>query len=194
MQFPVTMNFKLLALTPQVTITDANGQVVCFVKQKMFKLKEQITVFSDEGQQQPIFGINADKVLDFSARYRFTDSSGQEFGAVKRQGRKSIWKARYDVYRGEQVVATIQEKNPWVKVGDALFSEIPVVGLLTGYVFNPSYEVVGSDGQVLVSITKKPSFTSRTFVIEQVGQLDESMSVSTILSTLMMVLRERRRG
>ena len=194
MQFPVTVEFKLLALTPQVTVTDANGQLICYVKQKMFKLKEQIDVYQDAEKQQHLYAINADKVLDFSARYRFTDQLGQELGSVKRHGSKSIWKARYDIYHGEQVAATIKEDNVWVKVGDSLFSGIPLVGMLSGYVFNPSYTIRGADEQVLATVKKRPGFTSRTFVIDEVAELDEMSEVRSILSVLLMILRERNRG
>jgi len=194
MQFPITMEFKLLALTPQVSVTDANGQLVCFVKQKMFKLKEKIDIFQDVEKQTALFSISADKVLDYSARYRFTDPLGQEIGSTKRHGRKSIWKARYDIYQGEQVEATIKEDNAWVKVGDGLFSEIPFVGMLSGYVFNPTYTVADPNGTVLAKIKKRPGFTSRTFEIDKISEMSEASETRIVLAILMMTLRERRRG
>ena len=108
MQFPVSLEFKKLALAPQIIVTDASGKMQFYVRQKMFKLKESITVFADVEQTRPLYKIDADKVIDFSARYHFKDQNGIEIGSIKRQGRKSLWKAHYDIYDGEQIVATIQ--------------------------------------------------------------------------------------
>ena len=194
MQFPVAMEFKLAALTPQITMSDASGQTIFYVKQKMFKLKESINVFADVEQTHQLYQINADRVVDFSARYRFTNMSGQELGSVKRQGRASLWKARYDILEGENQIGTISEKNPWMKVGDSLFGEIPVVGLLSGYVFNPTYQVMGPDGQAIVEVKKEPSFTGRRFTITAMQDVPEANQHRLLLAILMMTLRERSRG
>ena len=45
MQFPLQLRFKVLALATQIYVTDASGATVFYVKQKMFKLKEDIAVF-----------------------------------------------------------------------------------------------------------------------------------------------------
>jgi hypothetical protein len=62
MDYPLQLSFKLMALTPQIYVSDARGQMRMYVKQKMFKLRESITVFQDESQSQPLFHINADRV------------------------------------------------------------------------------------------------------------------------------------
>ena len=43
------------------------GNLIGYVKQKMFKLKEDINIFADENQTQQRFNIKADRVIDFSA-------------------------------------------------------------------------------------------------------------------------------
>ena len=39
MNFPLRLRFKLLTLFSRIEVTDATGQLVCFVKKKAFKLK-----------------------------------------------------------------------------------------------------------------------------------------------------------
>ncbi len=134
MQYPLELTFKFWALAPQISVLDAQQNLVFYVKQKLFKLKEAITVFADGEQQRPLYYIKADRIIDFSARYDFTDADGNYLGAVKRRGMKSFWRARYDIFDGDSSKIHIQEKNPWIKVLDALFAEIPVVGMFTGYV------------------------------------------------------------
>jgi hypothetical protein len=196
MHYPLKLTFKLWALAPQIFVRDAQENVVFYVKQKLFKLKEKITVFTDETQQNPKFYIQADRIIDFSARYNFSDVNGQLLGAVKRKGWKSIWKAHYDIFapNSDRIVMTINEENPWVKVLDTLFAEIPLVGIFTGYVFNPKYLVTHTDGRVVMHLEKQPAFLSRIFHIKQVDYLNESEEQIALLSLLMMILLERQRG
>ena len=67
MNFPIDLSFKILALASQIYIRDANGNLMGYVKQKMFKLKEDINIFADETQTRQQFNIKADRVIDFSA-------------------------------------------------------------------------------------------------------------------------------
>jgi hypothetical protein len=194
MQYPLELTFKLWALAPQISVVDAQNNLIFYVKQKLFKLKEAITIFADGEQTRPLYYINADRIIDFSARYDFTDSNGSYIGSVKRRGLKSIWRARYDIFDGETTTLNIQEKNPWVKVADALFAEIPILGLFTGYVFNPVYLVSRDDGTIVMRLEKIPTFLSRKFIIKAVDQLSDRQEQQILLSLLMMLLLERNRG
>lgn len=194
MHYPLQLTFKLWTFAPQVSITDEQNNLIFYVKQKLFKFKESITVFADHQQNQPLYYINADRIIDFSARYDFTDTNNNYVGSVKRRGLKSIWRARYDIFDGEVNTFNIQEKNPWIKVADALFAEIPVIGILSGYVFQPIYLVSRDDGNVVMRLEKNPSFFSRRFTIKAVDQLSYSEEQQVLLSLLMLLLLERNRG
>ncbi|NJR19709.1 MAG: hypothetical protein HC785_31315 [Calothrix sp. CSU_2_0] len=194
MQYPLQLTFKFWALSPQISIADAQGNLLFYVKQKLFKLKEAITVFADAERTRPLYYIKADRIIDFSARYEFTDENGTPIGAVKRQGLKSLWRARYDVFDGESVNFTIQEKNPWVKIADALFQEIPLVGMLSGFVFNPAYLVLRADSSVVMRLEKIPSFFSREFTIKALDTLNTKEEEQVLLSLMMMLLLEKNRG
>jgi uncharacterized protein YxjI len=194
MQYPLQLTFKFWAFSPQISIVDAQGNLVFYVKQKLFKLKEAITVFADVERTRPLYYMKADRIIDFSARYDFTNENGIPIGAVKRQGLKSLWRARYDVFDGESVNFTIQEKNPWVKIADALFQEIPVVGMLSGFVFNPAYLVLRDDASVVMRLEKIPSFFSRQFTIKAMDKLNEREEKQILLSLMMMLLLEKNRG
>ena len=195
MQFPLKLTFKILAVAPQITVTDASGQTVFYVKQKLFKLKEAITVFSDSSQTKELYKINADRVIDFSAKYHLTDVNGREIGAIKREGMRSIFKARYDVFDANGThVLDINEENAFVRVMDALFGEIPVIGMLSGYVFNPTYLVADMQGQVVMKIQKEPAFLETGFTITQERPMPDDETLRAVLGAFMMVLLERIRG
>ena len=195
MNYPLQLSFKHLAIARQLSVTDANGMLAFYVKQKAFKLKEAVTVFADAAQTQPLYTMNADKVLDFSATYDMTDHRGTYLGAVRRQGMKSIWKARYEILdKYAAPLMTIQEANPWIKVVDALVGEIPIIGIFTGYMFHPAYIVARPDGTEVMRLEKQPAFLHGKFKIGKLAILTESEEIHILLSLLMMVLLERNRG
>ncbi len=196
-QYPLHITFKIWTLAPnKISVVDDSGKLLFLMRQKAFRLKEVIVIYGDENMTAPLYEIKADRIIDFSARYNFTDSHGNELGGVKRQGMKSLWQARYDLFdpTSSAPIMTIQEENPWVKVADALFSEIPLVGMFTGYFFNPSYTVTRPDGAIVMRLSKLPGFLSRHFTIQQVDRLTDRQELQSILSVLMMILLERNRG
>ena len=194
LNYPLQLSFKIMAMAPQISVTDASGNLVAYVKQKLFKLKEAVTVFADVKQTQPLYKMNADRVLDFSARYHFADTQGTPLGSVKRQGMKSLWKAHYDILDGDNPVMSIQEESPWIKVADAILDQIPLVGLISGYIFHPAYLVSRPDGTAVMRLEKQPAFFEGKFKIEKKADLDPTEEQRVLLSLLMMILLERTRG
>lgn len=195
MNFPVDLTFKLLALASQIYVRDANGNLMGYVKQKLLKLKEDINVFADESQTTVIYNIKADRVLDFSARYTFRDGTGNVIGAIKRKGMRSIWKANYEIADAQdQHILTINEENGWVKVVDSLVGELPIIGMFTGYFFNPSYILSRVDGTPIARLAKQAAFFEGKFQITPQSQITPAEEVQVLLSFLTMTLLERGRG
>jgi uncharacterized protein YxjI len=195
MHYPISLSYKLLALASQIYIRDSGGNLIGYVKQKLLKLKEDINVYADEQQTQILFNIKADRVLDFSAKYNFTNNRGVFIGAIKRQGMRSIWKANYEVFDGSNnQVLQIHEENGWVKVVDSLIGEIPIVGMFSGYLFNPAYIVSKPDGTAVARLSKQPAFFESKFELESKTQLSGDEEVRLLLGVLTMSLLERSRG
>ena len=197
-QYPLHITFKIWTPSPnRVSVRDNQGKLVFVMRQKASQLKEVIIVYGYEQLSKPLYEIRADRIIDFSARYNFSDTKGTDLGGVKRQGFHSLWSAKYDIFDRLAVTTpmmTIREDKPWIKVLDALFSEIPIVGMFTGYVFNPSYTIARASGANVMKLVKIPGFLSRNFTIQKVDQLDEQEEIQSILSILMMIFLERRRG
>lgn len=192
--YPITIEFKIGTIANDFTARDANGRMIGYVRQKMFKFKEDIQVFADESKSKVNYAIKADKWIDFNTSYAFTNNNTDYIGRVGRKGMKSLWKASYDIFDDQNKPEYhIQEENPWAKVGDALLGEVPVLSMLTGYLCNPKYLVKNTSGEAVVRIKKEASFWGRKFTLEQLastGNDDERI----MLSTMMMLLLERRRG
>lgn len=195
MNYPIQLSFKILALASQIYIRDADGAMIGYVKQKMFKLKEDIGVFADESKTQLLFNIKADRIIDFSASYRFTDASGNVLGSIKRKGMRSILKAHYMIFdANDHQVMEIREENAWIKVIDAFIGEIPIVGMFSGYVFNPAYLVSRMNQETVLRSKKEPAFFESKFKLEPQGKIESDEETLVLLGVLTMTLLERSRG
>jgi hypothetical protein len=192
--YPLNLSFKILALAQQASLTDADGRLIFYVRQKFLRLVEAVTVFGDAEQTRPLYYINADRMLDISARYNITDVQGLSLGALKRHGLRSLWRSHYDILDGETPLMTITEENPWVKVLNGIFEEIPVVGMLSGYVLHPAYLASRTDGMAVMRLEKQPAFFEGKFIVENKMPLQEREETLVLLSLLMMILLERVRG
>ena len=169
--------------------------VIAYVRQKMFKFKEDIEIFADEEKSKVNYRIKADRWLDFSAAYSFTDDNKTDLGKIVRKGWRSIWKTDYDlVDQNGNIQYHIREENPWVKVIDSVFGEIPILGMFTGYFFNPTYLVTNLSDELIVELKKQPSFFGREFDVNKIGTLDGDDDDRILLGLMMMILLERRKG
>ncbi|MDO1447536.1 hypothetical protein Q0590_14805 [Rhodocytophaga aerolata] len=195
LSFPLTFTFKISTFSNDFIVEDANGTVIHFVRQKLFKFIEEVQVFNNESKSQVLYTIKANKWIDFSAAYIFADTRGLEIGRVARKGWASIWKARYEIYDENRIQDMfISEENGWVKVGDAILGEIPLLGIFTGYLFNPAYIVTRPNGTKVAKLKKEPSFFGRRFTVSKISDFQEGEEERLVLSLMMMILLERRRG
>ncbi len=72
-------------------VLDDSGQVVAYSKQKAFKLKEDIRIYTDESMATELLTIQARQIVDFSAAYDIVDSGeGRKVGAARRKGFSSL--------------------------------------------------------------------------------------------------------
>lgn len=196
LNYPLDFKFKISTLASDFNITDKNGNYVAYVRQKMFKLKEDVVVFNDESKTKELFRIRANKWIDFNASYSLNDLvDNKNFGRLARKGMRSLWKSSYDIMdANDQPKFKVQEDNAWVRFWDSLVGEIPIIGMFTGYFLNPSYTVTGIDGKAYFKLKKMPSFFGRRFQLDRLIDIDDEEESLVILSLLMMTLLERARG
>jgi hypothetical protein len=195
LKFPINLTFNIATVSNDFSALDAEDRVIAYVRQKLFKLKEDIEVFSDESRSEVNYKIKADRWIDFSAAYSITNGDGSELGKIARKGWRSMWKAEYHIIdQNEQFQYAVREENAWVRVMDHLIGEVPVVGMLTGYFFNPAYLVLDSNERPVVKLKKEKSFFGRKFQISKLENIDHDDQERIILSLMMMILLERRRG
>lgn len=195
LQYPLQFRFHISTLHSDFSITESNGNLLFYVRQKMFRLKEKVEVFSDRERTHKQFTLQANKWLDFNTSYDFTDVQNNMAGKLSRKGWRSIWKSHYEVFDNQgQQEFLITEKNPWTKVLDSVVGEIPVLGFFTGYLFNPSYLIKNNKGEIAAELKKEPSFFGRKFTLHKIKDIETGQQERLLLGLFMMVLLERSRG
>lgn len=94
-------------------IYDAAGRVVGYSKQKAFKLREDIRVYTDESASTELLTILARAVIDFSASYDVVDPlKGEPVGTLRRRGFKSMFRDEWLLLdTSGQEIGTIREDS-----------------------------------------------------------------------------------
>ena len=98
-QFPsYLLKRQAIALTGRFRFYDPSGNLVMFSEQKMFKLREDIRVYSDETKTQEVLSIKARQIIDFSAAYDVVDTAlNQKVGTLRRKGWSSMLRDEWQV-------------------------------------------------------------------------------------------------
>jgi hypothetical protein len=141
-QTQFTIRRKVLTLLgAKFHIYNAQGDLIGFSRQKAFKLKEDIRVYTDESMSRELLAILARQVIDFGAAYDVIDSaSGQKVGALRRSGLKSLFRDQWLVLdEDDRQIGVIQEDNQ-------------LLALVRRFVTNlipQSYNLLDSSGRAL---------------------------------------------
>jgi uncharacterized protein YxjI len=105
---------QVLALTGTIRLYNPSEQVVLYSRQKMFRLKEDIRVYSDESQTQELLYIQARQIIDFGAAYDIYDSLAQEkVGVLRRKGLRSLLRDEWEVLdASDRIIGRLFEDDP----------------------------------------------------------------------------------
>ncbi len=89
---------QVFALAGKFRVYDPSENLVLFSEQKMFRLREDIRVYSDESKSQEVLTIKARQIIDFSAAYDVMDSmTGEKVGVLRRKGWRSLLRDEWEV-------------------------------------------------------------------------------------------------
>lgn len=94
---------QFLALTGILRIYNPQEQLVLFCQQKLFRLKEDIRVYSDETKNRELLIIQARQVIDFSAFYDVVDSQYSiKIGGLRRKGFRSLVQDEWEIFDAQE--------------------------------------------------------------------------------------------
>jgi uncharacterized protein YxjI len=160
-------------------VFDENNQIIGYCKQKAFKLKEDIRLFTGENLSDELLVLKARSIIDFGSTYDITLPDGSNLGSLRRKGLKSSFVRdewmMFDADGNE--VITIREMGsfgPFIKRW--IFDEI-------AFLFPQRFECIrSSDGRTVAKFRQHFNlFVYRLGV--RIVEEDEHLDDLTILGT-----------
>ena len=171
--------FKLLG--GAFHVFDPAGNVVLYSKQKAFKLKEDIRIYTGEDMGTEVLTIRTDQIIDLGATYHVHDSQqgGVRVGSLKRKGLKSMLRDEWVILDSSgQEVGIIQEDS----VALALLRRLMVGWLLP----QRYYGTIGNNSVSVFTRNFNPfiSKISLDFNMDTQGQLDRRLGIAAVIMLL----------
>jgi uncharacterized protein YxjI len=77
---------------------DGDGELVAYVEQKTFALKEDLRFWGNEAKTVELFRVKARQRFDPRARYRVTDADVGEIGELGKEFRRSLARSTWRIY------------------------------------------------------------------------------------------------
>lgn len=193
LELDITM--KILTLAPQFYIRDTHGQQVGYIKQKLFRFKEAIDIFSNDQKTTLRYKIASDRVIDFSANYHFISMRDGVIGRTKQHGLRSLWRTEFEILDQTGTRFFIRLNNPMLQFIEGLLSMIPLLGdilnMLSGYFLNPTYTVTTLSGDEVATMKKLPALWDGKYEIRASQTVNERDSELIALSLLTLILMQR---
>ncbi|MCC7433239.1 MAG: hypothetical protein IT363_01035 [Methanoregulaceae archaeon] len=137
--------FKLMG--SNLRVYDPGGNLVLFVHQKAFRLREDIRVYTDESKSREILTIQARQIIDFSAAYDVTDAlSGVKVGALRRKGWSSLLRDSWEILDAHDIpIGKVTEDN----------MTLAMIRRLLVNLIPQSYDVVATSGQKIADFHQR---------------------------------------
>lgn len=109
-----TIRRKVLTLFgAKFHIYGPGGEVVGYCRQKAFKLREDIRLFTDESQSTGLLVMKAREIIDFGATYDVMLPDGRKIGSLRRKGIASLLRDSWLIFDpdGEEIGGIKEESG-----------------------------------------------------------------------------------
>jgi len=185
-----TIRAKVFDLVPQFFVTDHQGQMVGYCRQKLFKFKEEIILYTDRSRETELLRIKARQIIDFGATYDVKLPNGQSMGSLRRKGLKSTFvRDEYLVFdEHDTQIATLQE--------DSTFKALIRRFVDSAAPFMPQkFHLTDASGKEIAIFRQHFNplvFRMSVAVLEDHDQLDDLMLIA--IGILTVVIEGRQRG
>jgi len=112
----------------QFHVYDPQGRLLLFSRQKAFRLREDIRVYTDETESEERLWIRARQIIDFSAAYDVVASqTGELVGTLRRKGFSSLLRDSWEFLdeRGQPVGKMMEDSMTLALLRRFLVNLIP---------------------------------------------------------------------
>src|SRR5687767_12518887 len=129
---------------------DTPGRIFCFVKQKMFKFKEDVRFFTDQTMNTELMRIKARQRFDPTATYDVTAPDGSVIGRFSKVFGASLLRSTYKLFDADgQEVAIATEQNLFIALFRRLVGFVPNLGNFANWLPIPYHFVFKRGDQVI---------------------------------------------
>ncbi|MFE3454602.1 hypothetical protein ACFXJ8_37335 [Nonomuraea sp. NPDC059194] len=94
----------------------SEGPMIAFAEQKRMKLKEEVTLFTDESRTRALASFRARNVIDLGSGYDVFDEAGRPIGLFRKDFAQSLLRSTWHLDQPGLPTVTGQERNMWVAV------------------------------------------------------------------------------
>lgn len=132
---------QVFALTGKLRFYNPQDQLVLYVEQKMFRLREDIRIYNDESKSQEMLLIKARSIIDFNTAYDVVDQvTNQKIGTLRRKGWRSMMRDEWEVLDvNDNIIGMLFEDS----IGQALLRR-----LLLGSLLPQNYDMTIGEARV----------------------------------------------
>ena len=180
---------KIFSFAPKLYIWDRAGCSLAFVRKKIFAVRDDIRVFTDETQSFELLRIKGRNIIDFGAAFDVVDSlNEQKVGVLKRRGWKSLLRAEWNILDAlDQEIGKIREDSALLAAIRRLILRI----LPQNFTFELGGQVVGTAKQSwnIFAPTMTVDFTA-----DPGKKLDRRLVVAAIMLLMSVEKNEERSG
>ncbi len=151
---------KLTALVNRYTVHDPDtgsdkGLLVAFAEQKRFTMREQVQFFKEESKQNPVFSVEAEKIMDIHGRFFIKDENNRQIGVIKKSFKSSLLRSTYELMDGnEKLVALVQEKSKGLAIFRRLWEFIPYANDIP-FIFKYHFSFINPESKEILALYTK---------------------------------------
>ncbi|HZW10795.1 MAG TPA: hypothetical protein VFF69_12905 [Phycisphaerales bacterium] len=124
-----TIRRKILSLFgASFHVYDETGAVVAFCRQKAFRLREDIRLYTDESMSRELLTMRTRSIIDFGATYDVTLPDGELIGSLRRKGLRSFARDSWRIFGPDgREVASLAEDSTILALGRRLLSPVALL-------------------------------------------------------------------
>lgn len=135
---------------------DTPDHQVAFAHQKRLAIRENITFFTGEDKQQPLFQLQARNIMELAGVYDVLDENGQVIGTLRKQFGASLLRSTWHLCKAneDQPIAIVTERSLPLAIFRRVWGMLPYIGELPFFLKYHFDFLEPSTNQVLASYEK----------------------------------------
>jgi len=178
----VSCRKKILAIAPTFEIFDIQGTPLVFCQEKLFKIKDDIRIYSDSSKNVELLRIKQRNIMDFVGVFDAIDpATNAKIGALRRKGWRSWMRDEWHLLNtdDQQVGTLLETGNAFLR---RIFKFLPYT-----FAFNVGEQQVGTFIQHFAFFGYKATMDVTGW---QAGPLDRRMAFAGALLLMAVEAKE----